>query len=69
MQWVCSVVAEQHVEQHLTEVVIRRWLEGLSRCECNSAARECGMERAASALCVVLEQCGQVHCRLALRLA
>ena len=35
MQWVGRVVAERHVEQHLTAVMIRRWLEGLSRRECN----------------------------------
>ena len=37
MQWVCGVVAERHVEQHLAAVRIRRLLEGLSRWECNLA--------------------------------
>ena len=37
MQWVCGVVAELRVEQRLTAVMIRRWLEGLSRCTCNLA--------------------------------
>ena len=51
MQWVGRVVAERHVEQHLTAVMIRRWLEGLSRCTCNLAGT--GVRNGTCSKCVV----------------
>ena len=51
MQWVCGVVAERHVEQHLTAVMIRRWLEGLSRWKCNLAST--GVRDGTCSQCVV----------------
>ena len=51
MQWVCGVVAERHVEQRLTAVMIRRWLEGLSRWECNLSDR--GVRNGTCSKCVV----------------
>ena len=51
MQWMCGVVAERHVEQLLTEVVITRWLEGLSRWECSLADR--GVRDGTCSECVV----------------
>ena len=51
MQWVCGVVAERHVEQRLTAVMIRRWLEGLSRWECNLSDR--GVRNGTCSMCVV----------------
>ena len=51
MQWVGRVVAERHVEQHLTAVMIRRWLEGLSRWECNLSDR--GVRNGTCSKCVV----------------
>ena len=51
MQWVCGVVAERRVEQRLTAVMIRRWLEGLSRGECNLAGT--GVRNGRCSQCVV----------------
>ena len=51
MQWVCGVVAERHVEKHLAAVMIRRWLEGLSRGECNLAGT--GVRNGTCSECVV----------------